>query len=142
VASFFSVSVGTSVAANATAPLTTAGSGNTTGAFSLANNTVTVVNAGTYLLWYQTAINSVATAGANAAVFALVVNGTVVPGTLGVTVNGSNVGVHQLTGAAAVTLTANSTVLVRNVSSTADTLAAATDGQSPTSVTLTLLKVG
>jgi len=140
VGSFFSVSVGTSVAANANAPLTTAGS-NTAGAFTLANNTVTVAPAGTYLLWYQTAINGVA-GSANSAVFALVVNGTVVPGTLGVTVNGNNVGVHQLTGSAAVTLTANSTVAVRNVSSTADTLAAATDGQSPTSVTLTLLKVG
>ena len=141
VGSFFSVSVGTSVAANANAPLTTAGS-NTAGAFSLANNTVTVVNAGTYLLCYQAAINSVAAAAGNSAVFALAVNGAVVPGTLGVTQNGNNLGIHQLTGAAAVALTANATVNVRNVSTTADTLAAALDGQSPTSVTLTLLKVG
>jgi hypothetical protein len=121
--------------------LTTAGAGNTASSFTLATNTVTVLKAGTYLLWYSAAIANVAGAG-NTAVFALTVNGTVVPGTNGVTENGSGNGAHQVTGSAAVTLAANATVTVRNISTTADTLAAATDGQTPTSVSLTLLKVG
>jgi hypothetical protein len=124
------------VAANGTAPLSTAGAGNTPSAFTLASNTVTVVNAGRYLLWYQAAINQ------GTAVFALVVNGTVVAGTHGVAQNVTTGNSRSLTGSAAVSLTANSTVLVRNVSNTADTLAAAADGQNPTSVTLTLIKVG
>jgi hypothetical protein len=136
VGSFFSTSVGTSVAANASAPLTTAGGGNTAGAFTLASNTVTVVNAGTYLVWYRAAIN------AGTAVFAVVANETVVPGTLGVAQNVAAGNSRQLTGSATVTLTANSTILIRNVLTTADTLAAAADGQSPTSVTVTLVKVG
>jgi hypothetical protein len=50
---------------------------------------------------------------------------------------------RQLGGAAAVTLAAGATVSVRNVSTTGDVLAGATlDGAAPTSVMLTLLKVG
>jgi hypothetical protein len=75
--------------------------------------------------------------------FALVVNGSVVPGTTGVAENAGTgpAGSHQVTGSAAVTLAANATVLVQDVSNIADTLAVATDGVNPTSVTLTLLKV-
>ena len=50
-------------------------------------------------------------------------------------------GAHQLTGAAA-DVAANATVNVKNISTTADTLANATDGQTPTSVSLTLVKIG
>jgi hypothetical protein len=134
VGSFFSSAQGTTVATGITAPLTTAGSGNTSGAFTLASNTVTVVQAGTYLLTYSAAVSS-------NTVFQLVVNGNLVAGTLGVAQAGSG-GSRQLGGSAAVTLTANSTVLVRNVSSGTVTLAATLVGQSPTSVMLTILKVG
>jgi len=136
VGSFFSSAAGTTVALNANAPLTTAGGGNTAGAFSLASNTVTVVNAGTYLIWYQAAI-----AASNAAVFQLFVNGAGVAGTLGVSQNPAS-SVHQLVGAATVTLAANATVNVRNVSTTTDTLASAVDGATPTSVSLTLVRIG
>jgi hypothetical protein len=125
------------VAPAALAPLTTAGGGNTAGAFTLATNTVTVVNAGTYLLEYRVAILT------QNAVFALFVNGTQVPGTNGASGTVTGNPARQLGGAAAVTLTAGATVSVRNVSTTADTLAGATlEGAAPTSVMLTLLKVG
>jgi hypothetical protein len=133
VGSFFSSSPGTVVAAAGTVPLTTAGGGNTAG-FSLASNTVTVTQAGTYLLSYRAAATGTPA-------FQLVVNGTVVPGTIGVAVL-TAAGVRNLTGSAAVTLTANSTVLVRNVSNASATLAAASGGQNPTSLSVTILKVG
>ena len=132
--SFFSSSPGTVVAVGGTVPLTTAGAGNTAG-FSIASNTVTVVQAGTYLLSYSAA------ASGGTPVFQLVVNGAVVPGTIGVAVL-TAAGARNLTGSAAVSLTANSTVLVRNVSNATATLAAASGGQTPTSLALTILKVG
>jgi hypothetical protein len=136
VGSFFSSSPGTVVAANGNVPLTTVGGGNTAGAFSLTSNTVTVVQAGTYLLSYRAAVS------AGTPMFQLVVNGTtLVPGTIGVAVLAA-AGVRNLTGEAAVTLTANSTVLVRNVSTGTATLAPASSGQTPTSLALTILKVG
>ncbi|HEY7618200.1 MAG TPA: hypothetical protein VH834_00450 [Solirubrobacteraceae bacterium] len=124
---------GTSVAAGAAAPLTTAGSGNTAGAFTITANTVTVVQAGTYLLTYSAAI------GSGNAVLQLVVNSNLVPGTLGGT---SSSGTRMLSGSAAVTLTANSTVLVRNVLATAVTLSGVLGTQTPTSVSLSILRVG
>jgi hypothetical protein len=132
---FFSISPNTSVATNTNVPLTTAAGGNTAGAFSLASNTVTVVQAGTYLLSYTAAI------GGGTAAFQLFVNGTAVSGTIGVAVATSG-GARHLVGSTAMTLTANSTVLVRNVSSAAATLANTTGGQTPTSLALTILKVG
>jgi hypothetical protein len=134
VGSFFSSSPGTTVAIGGTVPLTNTGGGNTSGAFTLASNTVTVVQAGTYLLSYSAAATGTP-------VFQLVVNGTAVPGTIGVAVL-TAAGVRNLTGSAAVTVTANSTVLVRNVSNATATLAAAAGGQNPTSLSLTILKVG
>jgi hypothetical protein len=123
------------VAANASAPLTTAGAGNTAGAFTLASNTVTVVQAGTYFIQYTASISG------GTAVFALVANGAVVAGTNGVAETATG-GARQIIGSTTITLAANSPVLVRNISNVADTLAATTDGQTPTSVRLTFINIG
>ena len=125
------------MANGALAPLTTAGAGNTAGAFTLATNTVTVVNAGTYLLEYRVAVTSAT------AVFSLFVNGVQVPGTNGASGAVASNPPRQLSASAAVTLAAGSTVSVRNVSTGTDSLAGAVlEGAAPTSVMLTLVKVG
>jgi len=138
VGSFFSTSPGASVAAAGNAPLTTVGGGNTTGAFTLASNTVTIVNPGTYLLGFRAAITA-----NTSAIFSLFVNGGQVAGTNGISTSSAvNAGSHELTGSAAVTVTANSTVQIRNVTAAAVVLAGAVNAVNPTTVTLTLVKVG
>ena len=117
------------------APLTSTGDANTSGAFSLASNTVTVNQAGTYSVWFSVALGPGA-----ASAYQLVVGGTLVPGSVGISDdNGSTQ--HQGIGFAVVNVPAGAAVAVRNVGNSASTLANSVDGATPTSVMLTLLKL-
>jgi hypothetical protein len=116
--------------------LTSTGGANTSGAFSLASNVVTVNQAGTYAMWF-----SVALAGGSTGAYQLVVGGTIVPGTIAISANTSTTQ-HQATGFAVVSVSAGALVNVRNVGTTTDTLASSVDNATPTSVMLTILKLG
>ena len=115
--------------------MTSTGDANTSGAFSLASNMVTVNQAGTYSVWFSVALGPGA-----ASAYQLVVGGTLVPGSVGISDdNGSTQ--HQGIGFAVVNVPAGAAVAVRNVGNSASTLANSVDGATPTSVMLTLLKL-
>jgi hypothetical protein len=128
---FYNSASGT-VAANANAPLTTASAGNTTG-FSLSSNTVTVLQAGTYLVSFQVQLNPTNSA------YALFLNGTQVLGTVGV--GTSTAAIKLVSGTAILSLAANSTLNIRNVGNSSDSLAATVESAQPSNVVLTILRV-
>jgi hypothetical protein len=100
-----------SVANNANVPITTASGGNTAGAFTLATNTVTVVQAGKYYVWYAVTIAN----NANG-IMQLFVNGAAVAGTQGENRGSTANSAGDANGAAVVQLAANATINIRNVS--------------------------
>jgi len=131
VAAFYNTSTGT-VASNAIAPLTTAATGNTSGAFTLNSNRVTVAQAGTYVIQFQIQVNN-----ANAA-YALFVNATQVPGTTGV---GNSTTIKEITAFSVLSLAAGSIVDIRNIGTTTDTLAGSIEGEQATNVMLLLQRM-
>ena len=102
------------VANGANVSVTTASAGNTAGAFALAANAVTVVQAGKYYVWYAVTVSN----NANG-VTQLFVNGVAVPGTQGENRGSTAASAGDANGAAVVQLAANSVLTIRNVSGAA-----------------------
>jgi hypothetical protein len=126
------------VNAGANAPLNATGVNTPAGFFTLntTTGTVTVNQAGTYSVWF-----SVALGPGTASAYQLVVGGTLVPGSVGISANtGSSQ--HQGIGFAVVNVSAGAAVAVQNVGASASTLSDSVDGVTPTSVMLTIVKVG
>jgi hypothetical protein len=103
-----------SIANNANVTLTTASAGNTASAFTIATNTVTVLQAGKYYVWYSVTVANNATG-----ITQLFVNGASVAGTQGENRGSTAASAGDANGAAVVQLTANSTINIRNVSGAA-----------------------
>jgi hypothetical protein len=105
-----------SVANNANVPVTTASAGNTAGAFTLAANAVTVVQAGKYYVWYDVTVANTANG-----VTQLFVSGVAVPGTQGenrASTGGAN-SAGDANGGAVLNLAANAVITIRNVAGAA-----------------------
>jgi hypothetical protein len=98
---------------------------------------VTAVQAGLYLISYNVNI-----AASSTGVYQLLRNNTtLVAGTIGSTEN-SAAGGHQLSGFTVIRLNANDFISIRNIGNIGDTLQGGTDGQTPTSAMLTIVKIG
>jgi hypothetical protein len=123
------------VASGANCPLSTQATGNTTGAFTLASNAVTVLQAGTYLIAYHVQIfNNLSTS------YAIFTGSTQVAGTVGV--GTSSAAIKLLSGFTVVTLNANTIVSIRNVGTGTDTLAGSVGGVQAANVMLLIQRVG
>jgi hypothetical protein len=119
-------------------PLSVGAPDNTSGAFSgPASSQVTVTQAGLYLIAY-----SVNLAASSIGVYQLFRNtSTALPNTLGSTEN-SAAGGHMLEGATVVRLNAGDTIGIQHISVGTNTFQNTTVGATPTSATLTLVRVG
>ncbi len=133
---FYANAAGQTVANGADVPLNNSAPDNTSGAFTLASSRVTVAQAGIYLISYNVNIAALSTG-----VYQLIRNTTLIPGTIGSTEN-SAAGGHQLTGLTLIRLNAGDIISIRNVGNLGDFLQGGTDGQTPTSAMLSILKVG
>jgi hypothetical protein len=74
-------------------------------------------------------------------VYQLFQNSTALPNSIGTTQN-STAGGHQLAGFTLIRLSAGDVITIRNIGNSADTIQNTTDGVTPTSAMLSILKVG
>jgi hypothetical protein len=118
-------------------PLNASATDNTANAFTLnvATGTVTVIQAGLYLITYNVNI-----AAGSTGVFQLFQNSTALPNTIGTTQN-SGAGGHMLEGFTLIRLSTNDQITIRNIGP-ASVLQTTVSGTTPTSAMLSILKVG